>query len=218
MKRIIIICEGETEREFCKTLLTTYFAKKDIHIQAPLIKKSMGGIAKWSILNREIETYLNEQDVFVTTLIDYYGLNSKLNIPGWDESHKIININKKIDFLESSMNNAIKESVRYRFIPYSQLHEFEGLLFNEIDVFYHQIPEEDLVGIDELKQTFNDFPVNSELINNKPETSPSHRLKRIIKGYNKIVYGHYLAEAIGLENIRKKCPRFNEWINKIETI
>ena len=46
MKRVVIICEGETEREFCKTLLAAYFAKRNIHIQAPLIKRSMGGIVK----------------------------------------------------------------------------------------------------------------------------------------------------------------------------
>ena len=30
MKRIIIICEGETEKEFCTKLLSTYFAPKNM--------------------------------------------------------------------------------------------------------------------------------------------------------------------------------------------
>jgi hypothetical protein len=33
------------------------------------------------------------------------------------------------------MKEYIDESIRYRFIPYMQLHEFEGLLFNNIEVF-----------------------------------------------------------------------------------
>lgn len=56
------------------------------------------------------------------------------------------------------------------------------------------------------------------MINNNRETSPSHRLARIILGYNKIVYGNILAEAIGLERIREKSPRFNKWISKIENL
>jgi len=218
MKRVIIICEGETEREFCEKLLATSFAKKDIHIQAPLIKKSMGGIVKWGILKKEIETYLLENNVYVTMLIDYYGLYSKYHFPEWDESLQILDKNARMDFLEAAMQNDIKESVRHRFIPYLQLHEFEGLLFNDINVFYEQVPNGELVGIAELKQTFKDYPDNSEMINNNRETSPSHRLKRIISGYNKILYGHYFAEAIGLDKIRNKSPRFHAWMNIIEVI
>jgi hypothetical protein len=218
MKRVVIICEGETEREFCKTLLAIYFAKRNIHIQAPLIKRSMGGIVKWGILKKEIETYLREKDVFVTMLIDYYGLYSKYHFPGWEESLKIADKNDRMVFLETAMQNDIKESVRHRFIPYLQLHEFEGLLFNDINIFYEQVPKEELVGVAELKQTFKDYPDNPEMINNNPETSPSHRLERIISGYNKILYGHYFAEAIGLDKIRNKSPRFHEWMDVIERI
>lgn len=46
MIRVIIICEGETEKVFCNTILSPYFVKKEIYIQAPLIKKTMGGIKK----------------------------------------------------------------------------------------------------------------------------------------------------------------------------
>lgn len=43
------------------------------------------------------------------------------------------------------MYNDIQEDLRYRFIPYIQLHEFEGLLFNNIEVFYSQIPSNDII-------------------------------------------------------------------------
>lgn len=178
----------------------------------------MGGIVRWGILKKEIETYLREKDVFVTMLIDYYGVYSKYRFPSWDESLRIIDKNARMDFLERAMQNDINPLVGQRFIPYIQLHEFEGLLFNEIDIFYEQVPKEELVGVRELQQTFKDYPNNPEMINNNPETSPSHRLKRIISGYNKVLYGHYFAEAIGLERIRNKSPRFNEWLGKIEDI
>jgi hypothetical protein len=40
MKRIIIICEGPTEQEFCKDVLQTDFNSKNIILQCPTIKKS----------------------------------------------------------------------------------------------------------------------------------------------------------------------------------
>jgi hypothetical protein len=119
-----------------------------------------------------------------------------------------------MDFLENAMKEDIDESVRHRYIPYLQLHEFEGLLFNDIQIFRDHVPEYELVDIDELEKTFADYN-NPEMINNNKETSPSHRLKRIIKGYNKLVYGLCLAEAIGIDKIRAKSPRFNQWIDKI---
>jgi hypothetical protein len=214
MKRIIIICEGETEREFCKNVLAPHMAHQNIHIQAPLIKRSMGGIVRWSILKKEIETHLREPNVFVSTLIDYYGLYQKYNFPKWSEGERIPDKIERMTFLETAMCLDIEDSIRYRFIPYMQLHEFEGLLFNDIQIFHDHVPKEELVGIDELEKTFADYD-NPEMINNSKETSPSHRLKRIITGYNKPLYGHYFAEAIGLEKIRAKSPRFNEWMEKL---
>lgn len=218
MKRVIIICEGETEKEFCNTILTPHLAKKNIFVQSPLIKKSMGGIVKWPELRKQISLHLtNDSSAFVTTFIDYYGLYSKYNFPLWAEAQQQTNKNRRMEVLERGMLESIDDVVRLRFIPYLQLHEFEGLLFNEIDIFHEHIPKKELVGLDELTQTFRQFS-NPEMINNNRETSPSHRLKRIILGYNKIVYGNLLAEAIGLEKIRAKSPRFNEWIKKIEEL
>lgn len=218
MKRIIIICEGPTEKEFCTKLLSPIFAAKNIFIQSPLIKKSMGGIVKWSELRKQILLHLKtDNTAFVTTFIDYYGLYAKYHFPSWDESLKIADKNLRIDFLEDAMSQDIDDACRYRFLPYLQLHEFEGLLFNDIQVFREQIPQNELVGMKELESTLSDFD-NPEMINDKKETSPSHRLERIIKGYNKIVYGNIIAEAIGLERIRTKSLRFNGWLTKIENV
>ncbi len=122
-----------------------------------------------------------------------------------------------MDILENGMMESISEELRYRFLPYIQLHEFEGLLFNEEKYFHEKIPTKELVGTEELSEIFRCYE-NPEMINNNRETPPFHRLERIILGYNKIVYGNILAEAIGLENIRNKSPRFNDWINKIADI
>lgn len=91
------------------------------------------------------------------------------------------------------------------------------MLFIDIDVFKNTVPPKDLVGIIELEKTFAEYP-NPEMINNNKTTPPSHRLKRIIQGYNKVVYGDIISEAIGLERIRKKAPRFNNRITQLENI
>lgn len=218
MGRIIIICEGETEKEFCSTILSPYFITKGIYIHSPLIKKSSGGVIKWDQLQKQVLLHLkNDPTAYVTTLIDYYGLYKKHNFPKWREAEQQVNKNRRMEIIEQGMHQDIEDSYRYRFIPYIQLHEFEGLLFNDISVFYQQIPPDELIGVQELKRTFDQFK-NPEMINNNRETSPSHRLERIILGYNKIVYGNILAEAIGLDRIREKCPRFSDWLGKIEGI
>lgn len=218
MKRFIIICEGQTERDFCKEVLAPYLWQYEIDIQAPRIKVSGGGIVKWDNLKKEVENYLKEAaSVFVSTFIDYYGLYDKYHFPKWKEGNEINEVNSRILFLEEAMKKDISETLQHRFIPYLQLHEFEALLFTDLQTFYKQVPKSDLVGIDELEDTFLKYS-NPEMINNSRDTSPSHRLKRIIKGYNKPLYGHYLAETIGIERIKTKCPRFNHWIETLISI
>ncbi|WP_268225146.1 DUF4276 family protein [Sinomicrobium oceani] len=218
MNRVIIICEGETEKEFCNKILAPYFATKEIYIQSPLIKKTMGGIVKWPELKNQILLHLKSDPTsYVTTLIDYYGIYKKFDFPNWETSEIQPDKNKRMEILEEGMHSDIKDSYRYRYIPYIQLHEFEGLLFNNIKVFHEQIPPDDLIRVNELEAVFSEFD-NPEMINNHKDTAPSKRLKRIIRGYNKIVYGNILAESIGLERLREKSPRFNFWLNRIEKI
>lgn len=218
MKRIIIICEGQTEQIFSNRTISPYFIGKGYHIQAPAIKHSRGGIVKWEILKKQIDTHLkSDPSAYVTTFIDYYGLLKKFNFPQWGIAEQMPDKNERMDFLENAMKNDIEDGYRNRFIPYLQLHEFEGLLFNNIDIFHSQIPKEDIVNLPELEATFNSYN-NPEMINNNKNTSPSHRLNRIIAGYNKIVHGDILSEAIGLNRIMQKCPRFNNWVHTLEQL
>lgn len=213
---MIVICEGETEREFCTTLLSGYFACIGKYIDAPLIKHSHGGIVSWEKLKKQIETTLRkEHDAIVTLLIDYYGLNEKHAFPGWDDVEKFKDKTEHVSFMESCMKQDIDDRLSYRFIPYLQLHEFEALLFCDVEIFKNIVPEKELVGLDELQKVIDNNP-NPELINTRKENTPSHRLSRIIKGYNKVVYGNLIAESIGLSTIRTKCRRFNEWLEALE--
>lgn len=150
----------------------------------------------------------------MSTLIDYYGISDKHGFPCWEESKHHANAIERVSVIEDGMLSSVEDSMRPRFIPYIQLHEFEGLLFSNAEVFEKVIPEGDLVGVEELQKTVAEYD-NPEMINTSKETSPSHRLERIVHGYDKVVYGNYIAESIGLAKIRERCPRFNEWVTKI---
>lgn len=101
-----------------------------------------------------------------------------------------------------------------RFIPYIQLHEFESLLFHDIDSFDHVFSDKDYIDRDELTRILEQYP-NPEEINNGHDTSPSHRLSKIINGYQKVIYGNIIAMEIGLDGIKNKCPLFNEWVERL---
>src|SRR4051794_34532152 len=108
MKRVIIICEGPTEIEFCKDVLYPYFINIGIIIQTPLIKKSGGGIVPWSALKKQIETHLlQDKAAYVTTFIDYYGIHAHYQFPNWELAHQNQDKNQRMTILEAAMYQSI---------------------------------------------------------------------------------------------------------------
>lgn len=216
MKRLIIVCEGPTEQEFCKDVLFDYFIKRDICIEAPIIKHSGGGVVPWPMFLRQIIKHLYEKEAYVSMLVDYYGIKDFHCFPKWEEANGIANHEKRIEFLEDAMLQEIPNSFRYRFIPYLQLHEFESLLFSDISAFEKTFMESEL-EIEKLQETASRYS-NPEEINNNPNTSPSKRLMDAVVGYNKVLYGNFLAMEIGLDKIMSSCPHFRKWIETLAKI
>lgn len=214
MKRLIVICEGPTEQEFCNVVLAPHLERFDIEAVAPVVKKSNGGIVPWTSLRPQVMNHLRENGAVVTMLIDYYGIKNRYNFPGWEESLGIVNKHERIHFLIEKMKEDIPEELRYRFIPYIQLHEFEGLLFSDIMAF-KEFFEEKEANLNDIESAMAQFDTPED-INNSPATAPSKRLIAAIPGYDKIVNGSMLAESMGIEKIRSKCPLFNEWIDTLE--
>jgi hypothetical protein len=134
--------------------------------------------------------------------------------PNGKKLKKIINKAQRMSFIENAMLEDIDDVLRYRFIPYIQLHEFEGLLFCDKKVIDDSFDIDEFKDYDYLEKTFEQYS-NPEDINDSPITAPSKRLIRSISGYHKTVYGSLIAHDIGLKTIREKCSRFNEWIEKL---
>jgi hypothetical protein len=209
---LIVICEGETEQEFCKEILAKHLLEFQIYVQATEI----GGIRSWPYLLDQVERLLSEgHKPFVTTLIDFYGIYPRHQYPLWGKKDKYNDTTIFIADVCKEMKKNIPENIRDRFIPYIQKYEFEALLFNDINYF-----EDYFTNIADKKyliQTLNEYE-NPEDINNDPNTAPSKRLIRSIEGYGKVIDGINIVKSIGLENIRAKCPGFNEWVTRLEKI
>lgn len=212
-KVLYIICEGETEQEFCKHILTPHFLQKSIILYYPLIERSGGGIVRWEFLKRQILKHLGERDAYVSTFIDMYGLTSGHAFPDWENLQKIHHVKNRMRVLESNMEKDVNHR---RFIANIVVHEFESLLFSDISAIQKIVPPNELKYSDLQRALaqFNDV----EIINDSPSTAPSKRLEAAITGYIKPLHGHYIAEEIGLPTIREKCEKFNEWIVKLENI
>ena len=219
MKRIIIIVEGQTEQMFCERVLQPYFNTVNIYVSPSKIKKSSGGIVHWNSIKKQIENHLKQdKTAVVSSMIDFYGIKDRHGFPGWSRSKSYQDKYKRIKSLEDAMQADIAVDYRNRFIPYLQLHEFEGLLFSDINVYQEMFEDDEFVSYEYLIETISEFE-NPEMINEGKDSAPSVRLKkRILKSYNKVVHGILIAEEIGLEKIREKCPGFDAWIKELSEV
>lgn len=215
MKELLLICEGPTEIEFCKKLLVDHFKKFNINLSYILILHSDGGIVSWEILKKQIENHYNDNnEVFISTFIDYYGIYDHHKFIDWDKAENEPNKSLRMDILEAGMKSDIDPNIK--FIPYILLHEFEALAFSDYDVF-EDIYESNEAKFGILKEICDSNP-NPETINNGVKTAPSKRLAENIKRFKKTSDSINITRQIGLQKIRSKCPRFNDWISKLETI
>lgn len=105
----------------------------------------------------------------------------------------------------------------WRLIPYIQSYEFEALVLAVshclVDLFD---AEDQQAGLVPLQADISGIP--PEDINDSPLTSPSHRLRRLIPGYRKAVDGPDAIELAGLQAVRSVCPRFNDWLSRLERL
>lgn len=216
MNRLIIVCEGPTESEFCTDVIAPVLFKSDIYVDAPLVKKSNGGIVPWPNIKRQIETHLHEGNAYVSMLVDYYGIKDSYKFPGWMESKAISSITDRWKFLCDRMKADIAPELASRFIPYMQIHEFESLLFSDIAVFKDNFDKREM-DYTILENAIREFP-NPEDINSRPTLAPSKRLIKAIPAYDKVLFGNYIACETGLTKIMDRCPLFNQWITTLMSI
>ncbi|EAT99061.1 MAG: DUF4276 family protein [Campylobacter concisus] len=215
MRRVYIICEGQTEENFIKEVFAPYFNPQIVAIQPLLVGKKGGALSYDRVKNFILNLAKNDTATYITTMFDYYALDT--NFPGHNQLNAIPDIYKKVKYLEKKFRDDINSFFsNNRFFPYIQPHEFESLLFSDINEIVKADPgwNKKAALISSLSKIVNDYP-NPEEINNSPSTSPSHRLGQILNlpKYRKVLHGATIAKNIGIDNIRQKCKHFDEWCN-----
>jgi len=202
--RLAISVEGPTEEEFVNRLIADHLRTKGIDTR-PV---SLGGNVTIQKLAREMVN-LSWGFHFTTSLVDFYGFRGRGN--------------RTISQLEHAVFGEVDRLIprkwdHRRVFPYIQRHEFEGLLFSDVESFSTlgspEITETCLESLRRIRARFN----TPEDINDNGTTAPSKRIESLIPRYIKLLHGLLVAEEIGLERIRAECPRFDAWVARLESL
>ena len=206
-KRLVFVVEGDTEIKFVENSLIPYFCNHGInntmHAQTIATNRKIqkkGGNVSYGKYSNEIRRTLNQSNVIVTSIVDYFKL--PVDFPGYT------NDSKRIDEIEKAISEDIDNS---DFIPYIQRHEIEALMFSDRSGF--DLVIEDPNAMKYISQIIDEYP-NPEDINGSAATSPSKRLEAIYN-YDKVADGDLIFEMIDFNLILAKCPRFKVWIDKL---
>ena len=201
MIRVAVSVEGETEEEFVNEVLAVHVMGRNIHLQPVLL----GGDVTVERLALDMADLYWSYD-FVTSLVDFYGFRDKGNATIEELEQRIHTV------VVARINRSFDES---RVFPYVQLHEFEGLLFSDVNAFtWLGVSDETLDNLRHIRSHF----ATPEDINDNVHTAPSKRLKSLIPRYDKRVAGPVVALEIGLDRIRAECQRFDEWFTRLESL
>ena len=225
MVRLYLFAEGQTEQTFADTVLKPHLANSEVYLHPPVLtahakKKGhvhQGGGRKYVPMKNDILRFLAQEksnDVFFTTMIDLYAIHD--DFPGLTDSEKLRHIpDKRVEALEQSFANDIGDT---RFLPYIQLHEYEAYLFSDPTCFryFYDNHEKQIAAL----QAIVDARITPELINDGPHSAPSKRIIAEFPDYKraKSVEGPQMAELIGLDVIRNKCPHFAAWLSQLEKL
>ena len=214
MIRLAISVEGPTEEGFVKQVLADHLRQRRVEPQPILLGRargrSGGGNVSAERLGREMAYLLYSFDS-VTSLVDYYGFRKKGDLT--------------VEELEEYVKHRVDNQVGKRFcranpskkaLPYIQRHEFESLLFSDVDVFSELLDVTE-ASVDELRKIRTQFSTPED-INDSRYTAPSKRIAGVIPTYNKNVNGPLLAMKTSLAVIRDECPRFDDWVTRLEQL
>ena len=209
MIRLAISVEGETEEEFVNNVLAEHLRRAGVEPK-PFLVGERGGNITIDRLASDMARLSQNHDC-VTSLVDFYGFTRRNNAT--------------INQLRRNVDTAINEDIQRRWqrtrqnqrvFTYIQQHEFESLLFSNVTCFDQlaDLPEGSLEQLANIRSEFG----TPEEINNSKETAPSKRIMSFVPRYNKKVHGPFLAGAIGLVKIREECPRFDRWVQRLESL
>lgn len=209
-----VLCEGATEQGFVTQVLAPHLRAFDVFPRPEPLARGRSGTVSFKVLYDAIKRDVgrSRDHQYVTTMIDLYGLSQ---YPGL-EKELGESVLERVARIESGMSEALPNN---RFIPYIQVHEFEALVFVDLDALPSQFPDGEADGsAARLRQQVG--LTAPEEINDGNLTAPSKRLIREIPAYEhmKAIAGPAIAVKISLPNLRAACPHFNAWVTRLEQL
>lgn len=215
MSRVYLLVEGQTEETFVNELLVRHYGQMELYLTPIIVSTSpgyRGGVVSYAKVRPQIEK-LCKQDpkAYVTTMFDLYALPSDFPGKSSQTYPAAANGHKKAGFLEVEL---AKDIGQRNFIPNLLVHEFEALLFAQIDAFEEWTDsDQKLETLRKIRET-----TSPEDINDSQQTAPSKRILSAMPGYQKTFHGPLIACGIGLDSMRAVCPHFDGWLRKIEAL
>lgn len=219
MRRLFIICEGQTEEQFVREVLAKHLLVHGLAVSAPLIGRPghKGGCVTWGRVSDDLRRLLRgDPRSIATTFVDYYGLDG--GFPGVAEAKTKGSSKAKAHTVQAAMTEAATGQLQLgpdRFLPYVQMHEFEGLLFSDPEAFANGIGKSSLA--DKIRTIVQSFS-SPEDINDRPDKAPSKRIAKLMPGYDKPLHGILAALQIELPRMREACDLFNDWLSRLELL
>ncbi len=220
MIRLHAVVEGQTEETFINQVLAPELGARQIFVDAHCVTTGRrlppdrGGIKKYQQLRNDLVFWMRQEKgrgIRFTTMVDLYRLPK--DFPGYDDCKRKINPHTRAVCMEDRLQEDIEDD---RLVPYIQLHEFEALLFSDVQKFEVAFPDRP-AEVQELKSIRDDFP-SPEHINDQPDQSPSKRILKVIPEYVKTVSGILIVQRIGLPVLRKECVHFGRWLDRLEQL
>ena len=224
MKRLCMTVEGQTEAAFATSVLTPHLANFDVFLSPPrftgLHRRRRGRIPQGGLLNTfghalaDIWVWLLEDkspDARFSMMVDLYSLPH--DFPGYEQGMAMPNGREQAVALQQSLADEIGDA---RFIPYLQVHEYEALVLvdpRRIATIY----EVKNATMEALCQECEKYE-SPEEINHGRHSHPKYRIQGRIPEYDENVAGPLLAEAIGLQTLRDRCPHFGAWLTRLEQL
>jgi hypothetical protein len=223
MKRVCVVCEGQTEEAFVLNVLTPAFLPLGINLIPEMIQTSpghKGGALQYERVKRHLRNLLRQASApTVTTLFDLYRLDS--GFPGFTASQAQTDLAQRLQTLQQGLHQDIIVEAQCRptrFIPFILPHEFEALLFSDIRTLTSF--EQGWQRAHAALETVRMGAASPEHINDRPETKPAAHLERQLTHprFRKTLHGPAVAQKIGLAKIEAECQFFAAWLAQLRAL
>lgn len=220
MTRVYVVVEGSTEESFINDVLKPVLWPREIFLYPILVGSPghRGGNTSYARVKKDVVVLLKQDPTaYCSMMVDFYGLGC--GFPGTPLPPNLTNLEKVTHIEKAVMEDFVTTipelRANVRFVPYLQLHEYEGLLFSNPAAFARGINMPTLAQ--QFERVRREFQTPED-INDDVNTAPSKRVVQLYPSYRKPLDGTRAAKAVGIDAMRRECPHFRDWVERLEAL